>query len=381
MEAINTGGKGAGRMYFDYAATSLPKPPAVTQAMVHAMNHYGNPARGAHEAAVAALRCMVAAREQTAAFFGVGSATQVAFCKNATEALNLAIGSVQGHIVSTAAEHNSVLRPLYKRGRYTIVPADAMGRLTVEQLAAALQPDTAAIVMTHASNVTGNVYDVAGAGRLCRERGIHLIVDASQSAGLLPIHMQEMQIDALCFSGHKALCGPQGVGVLCVGERFTVQPCFAGGSGSDSYAPQHPAHMPERLEAGTQNIHGIAGLCAGMRYVQDGGDAMRQQAATLARTFVQGVRGIPGITLYGDMDAPARVPVVTLNADGTDSATLAFLLAERYGIAVRAGAHCAPLMHRALGTGQAGAVRFSFSHMNTPQEIARAVDALHALCG
>ncbi|MDL2293128.1 aminotransferase class V-fold PLP-dependent enzyme [Ruminococcaceae bacterium OttesenSCG-928-D13] len=366
-------------IYFDNAATTLPKPEAVKAAVLLAMDSCGNPARGAHGAAMNALRTLLAGREAVAGFFGVPGAENVAFTPNATAALNLAIGAVRGHIVTTGAEHNSVLRPVHRRGNYTVVSLDALGRLDFDRLEAAIRPDTGAVVMTHASNLTGNVYDIAAAGRLCRAKGVRLIVDAAQSAGLLPIEMEKLGLSALCFSGHKSLYGPQGIGALCLAPDFRPEPCFVGGSGSDSFSPEHPGRMPERLEAGTQNAHGVAGLRAGIEYVKARAGACFAEADQLARRFTSGVRNLAAYTLYGDLDAQLRAPVVALNHRRMESAELALKLDDGYGIAVRAGAHCAPLMHKALGTGEAGAVRFSFSHFNTADEVDTALEALEVL--
>lgn len=362
--------------YFDYAATSMPKPKRVTDAVVHAMNHFANPSRGAHDAAVDALRCLLMARQEISEYFGVGNPMRVSFCGNATMALNIAIASVKGHVVTTSAEHNSVLRPLYRRGNFTVVPVDAKGRLNYDALFAAVQPDTDAIVMTSASNVTGNGYNLAKVGAFCREQKLHFIVDAAQGAGLLPIDMQAMGISALCFSGHKSLYGPQGTGGLCLADHFIPYQMLVGGSGSHSFSETHPAEMPEALEAGTQNVHGIAGLLEAVRYVKENGSHLAETANRLAQRFIEGVQGAAGIVLYGDLENTLRTPVVSLNFDGIDSAQLARQLGETYHIAVRAGAHCAPLMHKSMGTQDTGAVRFSFSHFNTDDEIDQAVQAL-----
>lgn len=366
-------------IYFDNAATSMPKPEEVKQAVLQAMDSCGNPSRGAHSAALAGLRTLVEARQTVAGFFGVQAAKNVAFTPNATAALNIAIGGVKGHIVTTAAEHNSVLRPVYRHGNYTIVPVDDTGRLDMNRLEAATRPDTEALVMTHASNVTGNVYNLAVASEICRRKGILFIVDAAQSAGLLEIDMAQLGVAALCFSGHKSLYGPQGTGAICLAPQFQPQPCYVGGSGSDSFSPRQPAFMPDRLEAGTQNIHGIAGLAAGIAYVRSMAGACFTKADKLARRFAAGVQQLAAYRLYGDLQAELRTPVVTLTHRTINSAELAYRLDQEYGIAVRAGAHCAPLMHKALGTQEGGAVRFSFSHFNKQTEVEQALRALAAI--
>ncbi|WP_330371839.1 aminotransferase class V-fold PLP-dependent enzyme [Lacrimispora aerotolerans] len=366
-------------MYFDSAATSMPKPQCVIDAVTTAMLSYGNSSRGVNKSSMEGLRCITSARQEIARFVGGENEVHVAFCQNATMALNQTIGSIQRHIVTTAAEHNSVLRPVYRRGDYTIVPVDEKGRLDLKGLEGAIRPDTEAIVMTHASNVTGNGYDISSVGELCKRKGIFFIVDASQSVGLLPIDMQAMNITALCFSGHKSLYGPQGTGCICVKPEFSISPLYTGGSGSNTYSKTGPEEMPERLEAGTQNCHGIAGLLAGVRYVSDKRELFLNQALELANYFVTELKKMPSITVYGDFNSVSRTPVVSINAADIGSSELAYELNERYDISVRAGAHCAPLMHEALGTKDKGAVRFSFSHMNTLEEVEFAIKALREL--
>lgn len=364
-------------LYFDNAATSFPKPPCVAEAMVDAIRRFGNPSRGGHEFAMAASREVERARALVAGMFGCCSPARVVFTKNATEALNIAIGSVDGRIVSTEAEHNSVLRPLYRRGDFGIVPVDAKGRYGFDAIAAECGPGTAAVVVAHASNVTGNLVPLGEIGRLCRERGMLFIVDAAQTAGLVDIDMERDRVDALCFTGHKSLYGPQGTGGICLGERFRPRPLMVGGSGSRTFDRDQPADLPVLLEVGTQNAHGIAGLAAGAAYVMEHGpEALRERAARLAAQFVDGVRRRNGVVLYGDIDAPARIPVVSLNIGDMDSAEAAAELAERFGMAVRGGAHCAPLLHTRFGTEKRGAVRFSFSHFNTDGEIEAAIAAV-----
>lgn len=364
-------------IYLDNAATSLQKPDCVKKAVLQAMDTFGNASRGAHAPALDALRMLMEARITLASFFGLnGDPMRVVFTPNATAALNIAISGIHGHIIATSADHNSVLRPVYRHGNYTIVPCDVLGRISPETISSALRPDTGAIVLMHSSNVTGNVFDIQAIGELCAVHGIHLIVDAAQSAGLLPINMKN--ISALCFTGHKSLYGPQGTGGLCLGGNYIPEPLVVGGSGHHSFDMLHPRELPDALEAGTQNAHGIAGLLAGVRYIQSTGmSAIHQKADTLARHFAHSLADVPGITFYGDLDAPLRTPVVSLNIKGYDPAQAASLLFEKYNIAVRAGAHCAPLIHDAFNI--PGSIRFSFSHFNTEEEAQFASDAVCTL--
>lgn len=366
-------------IYLDNAATSFPKPAAVKEAVVLALETFGNPSRSAHELALNAARCTEYARGLVGELFG-GQGERVAFTMNVTEALNLAINSVKGHIVTSAAEHNSVLRPVHKTGRYSIVKVDEQGGYDADDIKRALQPDTAAVVLGHASNLTGRINPIREIGRLCRERDLIFIVDAAQTAGLLNIDMSQMAIDALCFTGHKSLYGPQGTGGLCLSGRFLPEPLTVGGSGSRSFEPEHPKAMPARLEAGTLNGHGLAGLSAGLKYVRERGpEEMFSKADRVAKHFYQGIKDIERVIFYGDYGPEKRMPIVALNVGDLASDEAADILAEKYNIAVRSGTHCAPLLHKAFGTVERGAVRFSFSHLNTIEEANIAIGAIRDL--
>ncbi len=363
-------------IYFDNAATSFPKPPSVGEAVAQALNDFGNPGRAAHPPSLNALRCLEETRTRLALLFGCADPGRLAFCKNATEALNIAVNSLDGHLITSAAEHNSLLRPLYRRGNLSIAPVDPLGRYTLADIARLRRPDSTAVLIAHASNLTGNVAPLADLGRFCREQGLLLVVDAAQTAGLIAIDMEKIGIDALCFTGHKALYGPQGTGGLALSERFKPRPLLVGGGG-DAFSKEPPSELPELLEAGTMNAHSLAGLLAGVRYVQEETPAkLWSRADALAKRFNEGAARIPGLTLYGDLAAPERTPVVALNLSRRDSAEVAAELEERCGMAVRPGLHCAPLLHERFGTERQGAVRFSFSHFNTEGEIDRALAAL-----
>ena len=377
-------------IYPDHAATSLPKPEPVVMAVTAAMNCLGNSGRGAHSASLGASRMIYETREALSDFFGGDGPEQVVFTPNATAALNTVIQGILNpgdRAVTTAMEHNSVLRPLYRMEKQgvslCVVPADEKGRLSMERLEQELKPGTKALFCTHASNVTGNVNDLKTIGTMCRDRGILFVADVSQSAGILPIDMKEMAIDILCFTGHKGLLGPQGTGGICVRKGVSVRPLIVGGSGILSYSREHPAQMPVALEAGTLNGHGIAGLKAALTYIREQGqDILRKKELELMWYFYDQVSRLSQVTVYGDFSSrkALRTPVVSLNIGEEDSGWAAGELAERYGIQTRAGAHCAPLMHEALKTRDRGAVRFSFSHLNTREEAEMAVYAVEQLC-
>jgi len=375
-------------IYFDNAATTLHKPQCVIDAVVHAMTTMGNAARGAHAGALQASRTIYDARVKTAAFFGCGRADHVVFTANSTEALNIAVSGLfqQGdHVITTDLEHNSVLRPLYRLERegmisLSIVPADRLGNPDYAAFETLIRPDTRAIVCTHASNLTGNMVDLEWVGRIAKAHGLLFIVDASQTAGAVPVSMERMGIDVLCFTGHKGMMAPQGTGGLCIREGVEIRAWKVGGSGVQSYDKEQPASYPVRLEAGTLNGHGIAGLSAAMDYInQVGVETIRKKELALMRQFYAGVSVIAGVQVYGDFSTDERTAIVSLNIRDYDSGAVADALYEDYGICVRSGAHCAPRMHMALGTREQGAVRFSFSWFNTEEEVARAVEAVSEL--
>lgn len=375
-------------IYLDNAATTLHKPKQVIDAVVTAMTTYGNSSRGAHGTSLSASRGIYGAREKAAAFFGLSRPDHVVFTSNSTEALNIAISgtlSKGDHVITTELEHNSVLRPLYRLEETGIielsfVKADRQGIPDYEDFEKLIRPETKAIVSTHASNLTGNIVDIERVGRTAKAHGLLFIVDASQTAGAVPINMEKQNIDILCFTGHKSLMGPQGTGGLLVREGIKIRPFKVGGSGIKSYLKTQPEEMPVCLEAGTLNGHGIAGLSAAFDYINEvGTEAIREKEMALASSFLEGIKDVEGVVLYGDPDMNNRTAIVTLNIGDVDSAVLADDLAQEYDIAVRAGAHCAPKMHEALGTVEQGAVRFSFSWFNTEEEVEKAVQAVKEL--
>ncbi len=374
-------------IYLDNAATTRPKPPTVTAAVTAAMDGFGNCGRGAHGDALAAARSIYGVRERLAALFGCKRADHVAFTPNSTMALNIAISGLLGpgdHVISTDLEHNSVLRPLYRlRSAGTevdFVPADSRGQIDYADFERFLRPRTKAVVCTHGSNLTGDLVDIDRMGDFCRRHGLLFILDASQTAGVFPIDMEKQHIDVVCFTGHKSLLGPQGTGGLCVREGVDIRPFAVGGTGVQSFSETQPEDYPTRLEAGTLNGHGIAGLGAALEYLEEVGvETIRAHETALARRFYEAVRELPGVTVYGDWTGAQRAPIVTLNIADLDSAEVSDELAERFDIATRPGAHCAPRLHRALGTEDQGAVRFSWGWANTEAETDAAAEAVGTL--
>lgn len=374
-------------IYLDSAATSYHKPDGVARAVAEAISHMGNPGRGAHEASLDASRVVYGTREKMAGLFGAEEASQIVFTANSTESLNIAIQGLVDpgdHVITTVMEHNSVLRPLYlcqQRGvSLTILPFSAAGTVTPEAIEAVIRSNTRMIVCTHGSNLTGDLNDLEAIGRVCKKHHLLFVVDASQTAGVFPIQMDSMNIDVLCFTGHKSLMGPQGTGGMCVRKGVRIRPLLVGGSGIDSYSKIHPQVMPIALEAGTLNAHGIAGLSVALDFIKKvTPDVIRQREEELTRRFVSQIKSIPGVKLYGNYEQFPRAPILSLNIMDYDSGEIADVLAQDYGIMTRAGAHCAPLMHEALGTKSQGAVRFSFSYFNTEEEIDQAANAIREL--
>ena len=368
-------------IYLDNAATTLHKPPQVAEAVKQAILTAGNAARGAHGASMHASRTVFETRQKLACLLGCPRTDHVVFTANSTMALNIAIQGIlsqEHHAISTDLEHNSVLRPLYAlqdQGMgLDFVRADRQGNIRYEDFDPLFRPNTRAVVCTHASNLTGNMLDVARIADIAHAHGALLIVDASQTAGTVPIDMTALDVDVLCFTGHKGLMGPQGTGGLCIRPGVEIRPLLRGGSGVHSFDRHQPEAYPTRLEAGTLNSHGIAGLDAAADYLLVVGvEAICQKEQTLMRQFYEGVRHIAGVTVYGDFTAKHRAAIVSLNIRDWDSAEVSDALYTDYGIATRPGAHCAPRLHEALGTVRQGAVRFSFSVFNTEEEIDAAI--------
>ncbi len=374
-------------IYMDNAATTLHKPDAVKAAVLAAFETMGNAGRGASEPALDASRVIYGTREKLARFFNAESASRIVFTANSTESLNIAIKGLfcpGDHVITTVLEHNSVLRPLYECREHgvelSILGCDEKGNISYDEMESAVKDHTKAIVCTHASNLTGNMIDLKKAGEIAREHGLIFVVDASQTAGVWPVDVQNTGIDVLCFTGHKGLMGPQGTGGMYVRTGVEIRPLLSGGSGIDTYNPHHPSQMPTALEAGTLNGHGIAGLGAAVSFLEETGlDVIREKEQSLMRRFYEGISCIPGVKVYGDFDTRERAAIVSFNIGDYDSSEVSDELNVEYGIVTRPGAHCAPLMHKALGTVEQGAVRFSFSYYNTEEEVDAAIRAVREL--
>ena len=378
-------------IYLDNAATSWPKPPGVAAAMVRFLEEVGaNPGRSGHRRSIEAGRLVYRTRAALAALFGLADPLRIVFTPNVTYALNLVLRGLLrpgDHVVTSGMEHNAVMRPLRALEQegiaLSVAPCSPQGFLDPEDVRRALRPETRLIVLNHASNVCGTILPVAEVGRIARESGLLFLVDAAQTAGVLPIAMEPMGIDLLAFTGHKGLLGPTGTGGLAIGPRVPLErfePLVRGGTGSRSEHEVQPDFLPDRFESGTLNAVGLAGLLAGLEYIEERGlAAIRAHEVALTERLLAGLRDIPGVALYGPGKATQQVAVVSFNVAGRTPADVAEALDERYGIACRPGLHCAPATHRTLGTFPVGTVRFAPGPFSTAAEIAAAVRAVEEL--
>jgi cysteine desulfurase family protein len=378
-------------IYLDAAATSRQKPPQVLKAVVDYASAIGvSHGRGAYGKGIAANEMVYGTRAALAKLFGVTRSDRILFTKNVTEALNTALKGFlkEGdHVVLSGLEHNAVIRPLNKlkatRGvDYTIVQANAHGRLNPYDFEQALTPATKLVCLTHASNVTGGLSPVAEVGEICAKKGVAFLVDAAQTAGAVPIHMEGLKIDFLAFTGHKGLMGPPGTGGLIVSPKMNLDSFIEGGTGSNSDQEFQPNQWPDKFESGTQNYWGLAGLKAAVEFVlKTSVQKIRRHEEALTTQFLKEAQKIQGLKLYGlpGEGMAARVAVVSLNVEGKDPSEVGYELDERFGIMTRVGLHCAPLAHRTIGTYPTGTVRLSFGYYNAPKEIEKALAALKIL--
>ena len=385
------------QIYLDNASTTFPKPQVVADAVYQYITHAGtNISRGT--CATSSESLVYTTRELLCEFFGAEDSKNVIFTKNVTESLNIVIkGLLRGgdHVLVSAMEHNAVMRPLQQIGTeltadnappdtitFSRIPCDAEGALRLDALPQLIRPNTRAIIMTHASNVCGTVQPLAEVGSFCQEHGLRFIVDSAQSAGILPLNMQELHIDALAFTGHKGLLAPQGIGGLLLRENIIdeISPLIVGGTGSLSHTERTPLFLPDKFEAGTLNLPGIAGLQAALTWLkQQGIDKIRTHELTLTQQFLDGLRQLEAqglLRIVGKQNCNERLGVVSIATERMDIAELAFILADKYAIATRVGLHCAPHAHKTLGTYPTGTLRFSFGWHNTDAEVSTALHAL-----
>ena len=376
-------------IYLDNAATTYYKPEEVISAVCNAMRTMGNSGRGVNGISLNTSRKIYETREKLCNFFNGETPKQIVFTANATDSLNIAINGLlteNDHVITTQAEHNSVLRPLYlleeKGMKITFLKPDEIEKPNISDMKKYIFPNTKAFICTHGSNLTGNISDIEKIGKFCKNNNLIFIVDASQTAGAIPVDIRKNNIDILCFTGHKGLMGPQGTGGLYVRKGINLRQTKVGGSGIHTYDRKHPDFMPERLEAGTLNGHGIAGLNSAIDFINKTGIGnIHKKETALMWKFYDNIKNIKNIKIYGTFfnsknERIDRLPIVSINIGDIDSAEICDILNIEHNIITRAGGHCAPLMHKALGTEEQGAVRFSFSYFNSEKDIENAVNAI-----
>lgn len=378
-------------IYLDCAATTRQKPPQVLKAVVQYATEVGvSHGRGTYEAGIRANELVFQTRQALGKLFHIQRLDRLVYTKNITEAINTALkGFLKSgdHVVLSSMEHNAVIRPLNKlkarRGiETTIVPANNLGRLNPYDFENALKPNTKLVCLVHASNVTGNLNPVEEVGAICAKREVAFLVDTAQTAGVVPIDMQALNIDFLCFTGHKGLMGPPGTGGLVVSPKWNLDSFIEGGTGSNSDKEEQPSQWPDKFESGTQNYWGMAGLKAAVDFLlKTSVQAIRRKEGALTGTFLKETAKIKGVKLHGLPTGAEkeRVGVVSLNVESKDPSEVGYELDQKYGIMTRVGLHCAPLAHRTIGTHPIGTVRFSFGYYNTEKEVEKAVKALKEL--
>ena len=374
--------------YFDNASTTFPKPESVYKKFNEAFREYGaNPGRSGHKLALRAMEEIMKTRLSLAKLFNVDNPLNISFNMNTTYALNTAIkGALKkgDHVITTSMEHNSVLRPLFTLKEMgiidlTVVKAEKTGEVGKDKIVEAIKDNTRMLVMTHSSNLLGTVENIDEISKAVKaiNKDIIILIDAAQSAGIIDIDLKKLDIDMLATAGHKSLFGPQGTGVLYLRNPELVMHTIEGGTGSRSNEVYQPMDMPDKLEPGTPNGHGIIALGAGVEYIlEEGIDNIRKHEETLTKTFIDGLKTIDGVEIYGLLDEKRKTPVVSMNMEGVDSSILSYVLDDEYDIQTRPGLHCAPLAHETIGTIKKGAVRFSFSCFNKEDEIIYAIETL-----
>lgn len=376
-------------VYLDNAATSLPKPGGVAEAVAGAIRRAGNPGRSGHVLSIRSARDLFAARERLAQLFGERDSSRFVFTGNATTALNLAIKGVLrpgDHAVTTSVEHNSVMRPLRRMEEQgvsvDVVPAERSGAVDAGRVAAAIRKGTRLVAVVHASNVTGAIQPVAEIARAARRAGAYTLLDAAQTAGSIPISLADLPVDLVAAPGHKGLLGPQGTGFLYVREGVPLVPLIEGGTGTRSESDRQPDFFPDALESGTPNSVGVAGLGVALAWlIRRGVEAVRRKEEELLADLMDGLSRIPGVTTFGPRDPSCRAAVVSFCVEGEDPAEVGRRLEAEHGILVRSGLHCSPGSHRTLGTFPEGTVRVSPGPFTTRREISRFLSALPRIVG
>lgn len=377
-------------IYLDNASTTFPKAPNVANAISDYLTNYGiNINRGSYALAYDVEDIIYTTRQRLSNVFNGHDPSHVIFTQNVTMSLNMVIKGLLksgDHVLVSTMEHNAVMRPLTQLLNngitFDVIPCDVTGSIKIDAIESLIRPNTVAMIINHASNVCGTIQPIQSIGALCKAHNLHFIVDAAQTAGVIPINVKACHIDALCFTGHKGLLGPQGIGGIILTKEIaqTLTPLIAGGTGSFSHLETIPTHMPDAFEAGTLNLPGIIGLNEGLTYIESVGmKNIHNHELTLTKTFLEGLRSITGINIIGKQDTQDRTAVVSITIDGMDPASIAYELESTYHIMTRVGLHCAPRAHQTLGTYPEGTVRFSFGYANTLEEVDMALSALHTI--
>ena len=373
-------------IYLDNAATTYPKPKRVIDAMVDYMQNCGaSPSRGSYSLAIKASRCLYDSRKKVAKLFRIDDVSRVVFTKNSTESINIALKGLLkngDHVITTSLEHNSVYRCLNRLKTteeidITLIWADERGIVDSEQFEKNIRPNTKAFVYTHASNLIGNILPIKEIGEIAKKYGIITIIDASQTAGHIDINVKDDNIDVLCFTGHKGLYGPQGIGGLYISPKIDIVPLIEGGTGGDSNKPLNPESYPDKLEAGTINMPGVVGLSSGIDFINSVGiEKIRGHEQHLLELAYEMLGKNPQVKIYGNEDISKKVGIFSFNVKGVSSADVGYLLDNRFSIITRTGLHCTPLAHKTIGTINEGAVRCSFSYFNKESDIIRLSEAI-----
>ena len=377
-------------IYLDNASTSFPKAPTVATAMSDYITNRGiNINRGSYALAYDVEDIIYTTRQRLNTLFNGHDPSHVIFTQNVTMSLNMVIKGILkagDHVLVSSMEHNAVMRPLTqlldKGIAFDIIPCDKTGSIQLESMDSLIRPNTVAMIINHASNVCGTIQPLESIGPICKAHNLQFIVDAAQTAGVIPIDVKACHIDALCFTGHKGLLGPQGIGGIILTKEMaqTLTPLIAGGTGSFSHLETMPTHMPDAFEAGTLNLPGIIGLNEGLAYIESQGmENIHNHELALTQSFLEGLQSIDGINIVGKQNIQDRTAVVSITIDGMDPASIAYELESNYHIMTRVGLHCAPRAHQTLGTYPEGTVRFSFGYANTHEDVVSALSALHRI--
>ena len=377
-------------IYLDNASTSFPKAPTVATAMSDYITNRGiNINRGSYALAYDVEDIIYTTRQRLNTLFNGHDPSHVIFTQNVTMSLNMVIKGLLkagDHVLVSSMEHNAVMRPLTqlldKGITFDTIPCDSTGSIQMDSIEPLIRPNTVAMIINHASNVCGTIQPLELIGPICKAHNLQFIVDAAQTAGVIPIDVKACHIDALCFTGHKGLLGPQGIGGIILTKEMaqTLTPLIAGGTGSFSHLETMPTHMPDAFESGTLNLPGIIGLNEGLSYIESQGmENIHNHELALTQAFLEGLQSIDGINIVGKQNIQDRTAVVSITIDGMDPANIAYELESTYHIMTRVGLHCAPRAHQTLGTYPEGTVRFSFGYTNTLEDVEAALSALNTI--